>query len=923
MTAQAESVISSGGEEYSSKRLKTPPKNASTWFKRLLGYYPKQGPVALEKSDSNRPITTDGTGHVPQRSFMNYVPFSHYDTKNQQIVTTKNERAVFLDILPANVEGLSEDLIDAIAAKIKIALDALPGESDPWIIQVYQNDEDARALIHDIKSYANENSAPDQYKENWFKLLEEHLSTLSRREGIFKDKKGMKWRARYRRVRMVIYRKKVMEPELINAQVLRLTEALSEAGVHSHRMSGKEVWTWLMPWYSGERENAYDFMEQTGYPEKEEQQGQLSPFFDLGEMCLRNRSVRCDEAQQLWQLGNRYNRFLTLEPFNSAPKTGHWVLEGDSGVTPFDRMPDGVILMYTLIIEPQDKAEAQIELVVKNSIGDGEKSRRTRKECKKSLKEMAKGHRLVTFLSGVYIDAMSTEELNKRTTKAIAAANGAGFDVIEPTGEHGDLLILDTYVRGLPMAFDPYLDKKYMKRARKEWDTRLARLLPLYTRGRGTKHHGINFNSVGGEPISFDPLGDDRSENAHLFMIGNSGTGKTTTLITMLMQLMATHNPRLYLITALPTFYLLGEYFEKQGKTVHRVQITESSQPSLPPFADITKMVTGSDNDPSNTVINDGRDYIGEAEQSAKLMITQGDEQEEINFSVQDKALVKQAIVFAAETVVKEGRNQALTEDVVKALKALSIDQQRYPSDEERSKLAKFGTIIDLYTTGMEGQLFNRPGIAWPAVDVTIVELGVLAKTGYEAKLAISLAGLMTMINHVVEKHQRSSKRNTITVVDEAQVLLNNRLIGPILNSIVARWRTFGAWLWIATQNMQQIPESSKELITQAEWWIGLCLKDDEIDRVDKFRKLPPHQRKLLEGTKKEMMKYSEGGIISGNLNTIIRIVPPPITLALAQTEKKEKNYRYKMMQERAITELEAVHCIADEIAEARRSFDG
>ncbi len=911
----AESTISTQ-TEFGAVRAKTPKKGVMTVLKKLFGYYPKTGPIPLEDADAEEILLLNGK--LPNKSFLSYVPFERYDPENKQVITGKGERGVFLDILPADVEGLDEKLIQAISDKIKIALDALPGEQDPWIVQLYQNDEDARSLIHEIKTYANSKKGKsdnnEQYKTSWFELLEEHLTILSQRKGVFEDKRRMKWRSRYRRVRMVIYRKKKVDPELFNAYILRVTEALDEAGVYSKRMTGKDIWTWLSPWYSGEQENAYDYMETVGYPEEEELNGTLPPQFDLGELCIRNRSIRSDKAQKLWHIGNRYNRFLTLEPYQKEPKPGHWVLETKSNIAPFDRMPDGTILMYTLIISPQDKVEAQIETVKANAFGNGHEATLVRKECDRGLKEMAKGNRLISFISGIYIDAPTVKALNDRTTKAIAAANGAGFDVIEPMGEHPDELVLDSFVRGLPMNFDPVLDKNKTKRARPSLDSHLSSLLPLYTRGRGTAHHGINFNSTGGEPISFDPLGPDRSENAHLFMIGNSGTGKTTTLITMLMYIMAVHNPRLFLITALPTFYLLGEYFEAQGKTVHRVEITTESQPSLPPFAEITKAITGGET-------GDVRDYIGEAEYNARLMITEGDEKEEARFHVEDKALVKQTIYFAAETVVAEGRDYALTEDIVKAFRTLATDEKRFPSQEERNKLASFATRMAIYTTGIEGQLFNRPGVAWPEADVTIVEFGILAETGNEAKLAISLAGLMAMINHVVKKNQRSD-RNTITAIDEGKVFLNNPLIGPILNSIVSMWRTYGAWLWLATQNLEQIPDSAKQLVTQCEWWLGICLKDDEIERIHtRFRKLDELQRALLSNTRKEMYKYSEAGILSTNLNTIIRIVPPPITLALAETEQDQKNKRQIMMEEEGITELETVFRRAREIAKERKGF--
>ena len=65
--------------------------------------------------------------------------------------------------------------------------------------------------------------------------------------------------------------------------------------------------------------------------------------------------------------------------------------------------------------------------------------------------------------------------------------------------------------------------------------------------------------------------------------------------------------------------------------------------------------------------------------------------------------------------------------------------------------------------------------------------------------------------------------------------------------------------------------------------------------------------------------KYVEGVVLSDNLEALFRNVPPPLSLALAMTEKHEKAERAAIMQEQNCSELEAVHIIAERIAESRR----
>ena len=64
--------------------------------------------------------------------------------------------------------------------------------------------------------------------------------------------------------------------------------------------------------------------------------------------------------------------------------------------------------------------------------------------------------------------------------------------------------------------------------------------------------------------------------------------------------------------------------------------------------------------------------------------------------------------------------------------------------------------------------------------------------------------------------------------------------------------------------------------------------------------------------------KYVEGVVLSDNLEALFRNVPPPLSLALAMTEKHEKAERADIMRERNCNELEAAHVVADRIATYR-----
>ncbi len=55
---------------------------------------------------------------------------------------------------------------------------------------------------------------------------------------------------------------------------------------------------------------------------------------------------------------------------------------------------------------------------------------------------------------------------------------------------------------------------------------------------------------------------------------------------------------------------------------------------------------------------------------------------------------------------------------------------------------------------GFEGELFNREGEAWPEADITLVDLAMFAREGYEAQLAIAYISLINHINNLGERDQ-------------------------------------------------------------------------------------------------------------------------------------------------------------------------
>src|SRR3546814_18503929 len=79
--------------------------------------------------------------------------------------------------------------------------------------------------------------------------------------------------------------------------------------------------------------------------------------------------------------------------------------------------------------------------------------------------------------------------------------------------------------------------------------------------------------------------------NAHLFLFGPTGSGKSATLNNILNQVTAIYRPRLFIVEAGNSFGLFGDFAARLGLTVHRVTLAPGAGVSLAPFADPWRLV--------------------------------------------------------------------------------------------------------------------------------------------------------------------------------------------------------------------------------------------------------------------------------------------------------------------------------------------
>lgn len=883
-------------------------------------------------SATRPPLAADTSACYAQPpSFTDLLPWTDYDAEQKSFLLEDGlSVGAFFELEAIGTEAHSlaalAELRDLVQGAMTESIPEL--ERSPWILQVYLQDEPTlEPLIKRLSEYLPPACRHDLFAEHHQAMMRAHLTRISSPAGYFTDARvtGTPWRGQIRRIRATLYRRVPREVRRsdrtkVNGElaevVLRFTEGMRAAGIGARQLDAETVYHWLLPWFSG---GALPRTTQKGWLEYP---GDAAlPFGrDFAELIVPSRPVS-DLASGTWWFDDQPQRLVSVQQLRRAPLVGHFSAErriNDHSLALFDHMPAGTILALTFTIMPQDLVRDAIGRVRLAARGDAMDAQVTLSEADSVLQRMSEGDKIYPANIAFYVRGASMDQLDAHTQrlKAQLIANG-----LQPIADDADLLAVNAYIRHLPMAYDSSLER-LTRRSRWMFATHAAALLPVYGRSRGTASPGLVFFNRGAEPLVFDPLSrDDRKKNAHLLVLGPTGAGKSALLIYALQQMIAIHRPRVFLIEVGGSFGLFAQHCRALGLSVNQVTLTADANVSLPPFAGAKalarKLSAARTVDDERLADDDdgssGRDRLGEMEIAARIMITGGDAREDDRLTRADRLLIRQAILKAARRAHKHQADEVITEDVVTALR----DQCKDPSlpEHRRLRALEMADGMALFCSGFAGRLFNRSGAAWPEADLTILEMGLLAREGYEDQLTLAYVSMMNHINHLIES-QQYHQRQTLVVTDEGHVITTNPLLARYVVKITKMWRKFGAWFWIATQNLEDFPDDSRRMLNMIEWWLCLVMPKEEIDQIARFRELSDEQRQLLRSTRKEPGKYVEGVVFSDKLQALFRNVPPPLSLALAMTEKHEKARRAEIMRETGCTELEAAYSIAKTLEE-------
>ncbi|PMR75277.1 conjugative transfer ATPase [Billgrantia endophytica] len=890
-------------------------------------------------------------------SFVDLLPWVEYLPETRcMLLEDGRSVAAFFELTPIGTEGREAGWLaqarDALENALQDSLDEW--DDHPWVVQLYaQDDASFDDYLQTLRNYLQPRAQGSAFSDFYLCFFEHHLRAIAKPGGLFEDRTvtRLPWRGQSRRIRMVVYRRaratttrRGQSPEQALATICdRLVGGLTNAGIRAQRLDAAGIHAWLLRWFNPQPtclgpapEDRERFYRLAAYPpETEPGEIELASGTDFSQRLFFGQP-HSDAEQGLWYFDGLPHRVIVTDRLRSPPTIGHLTGEtrkgGDAINALFDQMPEDTVMCLTLVAMPQDVLEAHLNHLGRKSVGDTLDSEQTRQDVQQARGLIGSAHKLYRGALAFYLRGHDLDQLDARGVQLANVMLNAG---LQPVREDDEVAPLNSYLRWLPCLFDPAKD-------RRQWYTQLmfaqhaAHLAPVWGRTQGTGRPAITFFNRGGAPISFDPLNRlDRQMNAHLFLFGPTGSGKSATLNNILNQVVAIYRPRLFIVEAGNSFGLFGEFAQRLGLTVHRVTLAPGAGVSLAPFADARRLVdtpgqvhtldaddlddpTPLDNQQESTAssadADEQRDVLGELEITARLMITGGEDKEETRMTRADRSLIRQCILDAARQCTQHERT-VLTRDVREALRERGRDASL--PETRRTRLLEMADAMDMFCQGVDGVMFDRPGTPWPEADITLVDLATFAREGYNAQLSIAYISLINTVNNIAERDQFLG-RPIINVTDEGHIITKNPLLAPYVVKVTKMWRKLGAWFWLATQNLDDLPKAAEPMLNMIEWWICLSMPPDEVEKIARFRELNASQKALMLSARKETGKFSEGVVLSKTMELLFRAVPPSLYLALAMTEPEEKAERYRLMRQHGIGELDAAFKMAEEIDRAR-----
>ena len=843
-------------------------------------------------------------------------------------------------------EASSEEHIEAVFNKIRDTFTSVVPlhHQDPWVMQMYVNDEYALApALKHITQHIDPNIADMPFTQDYLARLGDLFHKMTRPQGLFLDPKtDAPYRGRIRRVRVLFYRRyyqlapsreeALQEHQDVMAQV---ESKLQSPGLKLKRLAGKDYYQWWVRWFNphpamtdGDIE---DLLKQFPYPKKP------AAAFNLNQHVFFNTASSNDKG---FIFDNHHYRVLYVDGLREAPEIGLLSRE-KAQANPkhryalLDKLPEGSTYTVQVIFSNDSVLDTHLSRLEKGIVGTQLKPQQVREDIRTARNELAMGNRLFWVNQAVYYHAATENEAEQIEKTLQDLFIEAKMPLI---ASKYDLHPINSFLNALPFNFVPEFAKRYLRYDRLMYASELAALLPVYGRNQGAKHLPcFTFFNRLGEPVFFDVLHHDFiSQNSHMALFANSGGGKSVATGWMINTLMAVKNARIILFEMGNSFDRMLIHAKMHGKKAKQLLLSNKKDEAVPlnPFCEAYKAIPEiSDNlseehaallaqkiramqsalsehaEPIEQACDEGsRSYLAELSLALRTMITEANSLEEEKFTLADETLLIEVLSDAILTSFNQDIPQMLTEHVLAAFER-RMHQETVPRKKDRI-LDMHDRLKSYVINSSKARFFNVP--TEPLGDFDIFHIDISAIKDDTGKLALVMVSLLPRILAIAEATQHDS-RPTFLFIDESHIQFQIPSVVSTCLLVAKVARKLGLWLVAITQNiMDMSSEKATKILSLMETWILLGLDENEIHDVKKFKQLTPQQEALIRDIDSQKGLYAEAVLLGSRYQGLFRVIPPRYLLALLMNEKSEKAERHALEKEHDV--LKTAEIIANRL---------
>ena len=830
-------------------------------------------------------------------------------------------------------DGVNDKTLQSVFSRVMDVFSyVLPlDEVNPWVLQVYVNDEFSLESTFDFyQQKIDETLLDSAYTQTYLEQLKRLYQKACEEKGLFFDPMSdLTYRGRLRRIRMVMYKRYSNKKDLPKRAAIlrehltirrRILKKFQNAGIDIDVLKGRQIYKWWVRWFNPSPKLGLGVTDKLlkDYPYPENKPANFS--FSQNVFYSYPKT----DAKNIY-FDDRPHRVLFFDSLSKLPEIGCVSREiEDAGskkkAALLDRLPEGSIYSIQVVFSSNKSVSKHLKMVEKGTLGGSLEAQTIRCDLADARDAQTLGNRLFWVSQCLFIRGRDDEALDEQEESLIDLFSSEASMPLMPSKY--DVHPIDSYLSMLPFNFNFNYFHKHLSFDKLMFASEVAALMPVYGRYKGAKHLPcFPYFNRGGEPFFFDPLHRDfASKNSHMAIFADSGGGKSVMTGHKVNSLLATKNARIVLFEMGNSYGGLMKHAKKKGKKVSELVFSNNPKDAVAinPFANAYKALMevesystapiseelkgklssvfksqheeASDEEKS---CDENRSYFTELLLILRTMITQASEKEEEAFSLSDETLISEVLSDAILHSFEQGIEQMLTEHVVAAFKRKLNEAE--PS-HKKERIEEMHERLKSYVVGPKARFFNVP--SKPLDDFDIFRVDVLSLKDDRAKLALVMVSLLPRILAMAEENE-ATNRPMYLFVDEAHLQLEIDVLVAYFTLIAKVARKLNLWLVIITQNVSDLSsEKAKKILSLCETWIILSLSEVELQNIKTFKPITFEQESLIRSLRTEKGAYSEAMLINTHYQGVFRVIPPRELLALLLNNADEKKLRKQLEEE-------------------------